>query len=262
VPLDDATVPRRAREFRTMIDGAGSVGPRRWHAIVLRNRIERWIESIIRDIRGGKLNVAAGTAAHTIAWHRDRRGNQMSAKTAAIELLNILHPIVSVARFITFAALALFEHPDERRRLVEEGDEALSMFAEEVRRFYPFLPAVGGRVQEPFEWRGHRFTKGTRVLLDVYGTNHDPHIWGDPDRFRAERFRDWNGTPYNFIPQGGGHPLEGHRCPGEAPTLELIKAALRELSRMHYDLPPQDLTIDLSRVPALPASGVVIASVR
>jgi hypothetical protein len=42
-------------------------------------------------------------------------------------------------------------------------------------------------------WRGHRFRKGSRVLIDVYVTNHDP-------------------------------PL-------------------------HYDVPPQDLTIDLMRIP-------------
>jgi fatty-acid peroxygenase len=263
VPVGERDVPRRAREFRDMIDGAGSIGPRNWHAMILRRGTERWMQSIVRDIRAGKLNVAAGTAAHTIAWHRDRSGDQLRVKTAAVELINILRPTVAVARFITFAALALFAYPESRARLVEDGDEALSMFVEEVRRFYPFVPVIGGRVQEPFEWRGHRFTKGARVLLDVYGTNHDPRIWGDPDRFRPERFRDWNGTAYNFVPQGGGgHPLEGHRCPGEAPTTELIKAALRELTRLQYDLPPQDLSIDFARMPALPASGLVIANIR
>jgi fatty-acid peroxygenase len=262
VPLSAADLPRRAREFRTMIDGAGGIGPRHWRATIERHRTERWIQSIIHDIRAGKRQVAAGTAAHTIAWHRERSGEQLPVKTAAVELINILRPIVAVAHFLTFAALALHEYPESRARLIEEGDDALSMFAHEVRRFYPFFPAVGGRVQEPFEWRGHRFTRGTWVLLDVYGTNHDARIWASPDVFHPERFRDWNGTAYNFIPQGGGHSLEGHRCPGEAPTTELIKAALRELARMRYDLPPQNLSIDFARMPAIPASGLVIANVR
>jgi fatty-acid peroxygenase len=42
----------------------------------------------------------------------------------------------------------------------------------------------------------------------------------------------------------------------------LTKAALRELTHIDYDLPPQNLHIDLTRVPALPASGLVIANVR
>lgn len=262
VPLPERDVPHRARDLRDMVGGAGSIGPRRWRATMLRSRTEHWIESIVDDIRSGKLNAPAGTAAHTIAWHRDRDGNQLSARTAAVELINILRPLVGVSWFITFAALALHEYPESRQRLEEDGDDALWMFAEEVRRFYPLVPAIGGRVEEPFEWRGHRFAKGTSVLLDVYGTNHDPRLWDNPDVFRPERFREWNGSGYNFIPQGGGHHLDGHRCPAEAATVELTKAALRELTRIDYELPPQDLHIDLTRVPALPASGVVISNVR
>jgi hypothetical protein len=40
---------------------------------------------------------------------------------------------------------------------------------QEVRRFYPFTPAIGAVVADDFEWRGHRFRKGTLALVDVYG---------------------------------------------------------------------------------------------
>ena len=41
-----------------------------------------------------------------------------------------------------------------------------------------------------------------------------------------------------------------------------MKPATRQLLRLRYDVPPQDLRIDLASVPALPASGFVIANVR
>jgi fatty-acid peroxygenase len=170
-----------------------------------------------------------------------------------------------VARYVTFAALALHRYPEVRQRLVSDqaDEDYLGWFVQEVRRFYPFFPAVGGRVREEFTWRDLHFAKGTWVLLDIYGTNHDPRIWKDPQTFRPERFRDWNASPYNFIPQGGGDFDLGHRCAGEWLTIEIVKTATRLLlSSMTYEVPGQDLRIDMSRMPAIPESRFVISGVR
>ena len=144
------------------------------------------------------------------------------------------------------------------------GDDAdLEGVVHEVRRFYPFFPCIGGRVREAFAWRGHRFAAGTWMLLDIYGTNHDPRIWQEPDSFRPERFCSWDRSAFNFIAQGGGDHYDGHRCPGEWITIELLKRAMRLLtSSMRYEVPEQDLRIDLARMPALPASRFVITGVR
>ena len=262
VPLPRQDLARHAREFGEMIDASGSVGPRNWRAQRLRRDTERWIERVIQDIRGGRLIMVPARPAHAIAWHRDADGKLLSTRAAAAELINVLRPTVAVARFITFAALALHEHPEAARAL-EAGDERqLDWFVEEVRRFYPFFPAIGGRVLTEFDWRGHRFTKGTWVLLDVYGTNHDPRIWGDPDIFRPQRFESWDGGAFSFIPQGGGSHADNHRCPGEDITVALMKDAIRQLTSIRYDVPPQDLRVDLTGIPALPASGFVIANVE
>jgi fatty-acid peroxygenase len=101
------------------------------------------------------------------------------------------------------------------------------------------------------------------VLLDIYGTNHDPHIWGDPEAFRPERFRGWDGNPFTLIPQGGGDHAESHRCAGEWATVELMKTGVQALCRMmRYDVPPQDLRVPLARIPARPVSGFVIRDVH
>jgi fatty-acid peroxygenase len=43
----------------------------------------------------------------------------------------------------------------------------------------------------------------------------------------------------------------------------LIMEAVRLLTReMEYETPPQDLTVDLGRIPARPASGFVMAGMR
>jgi fatty-acid peroxygenase len=264
VPLEENEAEQRTRELAAMIEGAGSFGPRNWRGLLLRSRTERWVRGVIDRIRAGKLNVPEGSAAHVLAWHRELDGKLLDTKSAAVELINVLRPTVAVARYVTFAALALHEHPETRQRLQSgEDGEYLDWFVQEVRRFYPFFPAVGGRVKNEFEWRGHHFTQGTWVLLDLYGTNHDARSWEEPEAFRPERFRHWDGSAFNLIPQGGGDHHHGHRCPGEWITIELMKTAVRLLTlEMQYDVPKQDLSIDLSRMPALPESRFVISNVR
>ncbi len=254
---------RRTREFSAMIDGAGSVGPRNWRGLLLREFNERWCRDIITSIRSGELDVPAESAAHVIAWHRDVDGALLEPKIASVELINILRPTVAVGRFIVFAALALHEHPDYRAQLQSGADDDFERFVQEVRRFYPFFPFVGGRALTDFSWRDHDFPQGTWFLLDLYGTNHDGEVWEHPDTFDPEHFRDWDRSPYNFIPQGGGDFDIGHRCPGEWITIQLLKATLRLLvSGMAYTVPDQDLRVDLTTMPALPKSGFVISDVR
>ncbi len=198
-----------------MIEGAGSVGPRKWRGQILRARTERWIRGVIEEVRARRLEVAQGSAAHVIAWHRNPDGELLDTEVAAVELINVLRPVVAVARYVVFAALALHEHPECRRELAAVGDDYLKLFVQEVRRFYPFFPFVGGRVRKEFDWRGRHFEEGAWVLLDLYGTNHDPRVWEEPRVFRPERFRDWDGSAFDFIPQGGGDHYLDHRCAGE-----------------------------------------------
>ena len=132
---------------------------------------------------------------------------------------------------------------------------------QEVRRYYPFFPAVPAKTRHRFEWEGLQFPARTRAMLDLHGTNHDPRAWQDPNTFKAQRFLDWRPDPFTFIPQGGGHDT-GHRCPGEWITLELMKDACEFfLHGITYTVPPQDLALDYSRLPALPRSRFVLSNV-
>ena len=179
--LTEDEVVQRAREFEAMVEGTGSVGPRNWRGHLLRARTERWMRNVVRRIRAGELQVPAGRAAAVVASHRDLRGDLLDVKVAAVELINVLRPTVANARYATFAALALHDHPAWREQLATSDGE-LEAFVNEVRRFYPFIPFIAGRVLQPFEWRGHRFAPNDWALIDIYGTNRDARTWGDATR--------------------------------------------------------------------------------
>jgi fatty-acid peroxygenase len=182
-----------------------------------------------------------------MAWRRDLDGELLDTVVAAVELINVLRPVVAVARFVTLAALAFHEHP-ECLQIIQADEDYIAMFVQEIRRFYPLFPFVGGRVRNEFDWRGRRYTRGT---------------WGDPEEFRPERFRRWRGSAFAFVPQGGGDHRNSHRCPGEWATIELMKRAVLLLTgTMSYEVPEQDLGISLSRMPTISKSMFVISGVR
>lgn len=263
IPLSEQEADKRTREVDAMLKGAGSIGPQMVRGLILRRRSERWARDVIEAFRAGKIDAPEGSALRVIAEHREPDGKRLDVKIAGVELINLLRPTVAVARFITYGALALHIDPQLRERLRAGEDGYAELITQEVRRFYPVFPVVGGRVQQPFEWRGHAFDVGAWVLLDLYGTNRDPRTWDDPDTFQPERFRTWEENAYNFIPQGGGDFYFDHRCPGEWIAIALTNAALDLLANaMTYEVPPQDLSIDLSQMPALPKSEFVISNVR
>jgi fatty-acid peroxygenase len=261
-PLVDSEVETRTREIVALFDDAGAVGPRHWRSRLARKAADRWARRIIEDIRSGDLHPPPDAAARVIAVHRTPDGQLLPARVAGVELLNVVRPTVAVSVYITLVAHALARYPEWRRRL-EAGDGTEDeMFVQEVRRFYPFFPAVAAVVRETFTWQGHEFRQGRRTLLDLHGTNHDPRAWSHPDQFDPERFRTWEADPYTLVPQGGGDVRAHHRCPGEPIALRLMTLAVDMLARrLDYIAVHPDEPIDDQRLPALPGDGFVVSNV-
>ncbi|EKV29954.1 fatty acid beta hydroxylase (cytochrome P450) [Caenispirillum salinarum AK4] len=265
VPADAARIDRLTHELAAMINNAGAFGPRNWQARLRRKEAERFMAGLVEDVRAGRRHPPEDSPLAVIARHRDADGRAMTPEVCAVEMLNILRPADAIARFLAFGVLAMHRHPAARDALRAEATPGprTHAFVQEVRRFYPFFPAVGGKAREAFSWRGHDFSAGDWVILDLYGTDHDARLWPEPEAFRPERFLNREPDAYALIPQGGGDHAVNHRCPGEWVTIETMTAMLHVLAtEVAYDVPDQDLGISLRRMPALPADGMVITNVR
>lgn len=262
VPILPEDVEQRANDMAAMFDGAGGAGARHIRSRQARWKSERWAKQLIEDVRGGTLLLDESSALSILSRHRDLSGDLIPSEDAAVELLNLLRPTVAIGRYIVFGALSLHQNPEWRSRITKADDHALHRFVQEVRRFYPFFPFVAARTKRSFEWRGYAFPTDTRVLLDLYGTNHGTDAWEEPHRFLPDRFLDPT-TEQKLVSQGGGDFDTHHRCAGEWMTIGVMKTVLSELARsVEYRVPLQDLSISLSRIPAEPASGFIIEGVR
>ncbi|MCK5909229.1 MAG: cytochrome P450 [Caulobacter sp.] len=262
VPLQDAELETRAGQLRALFDAAGSRSLRHLWSRQARRQVDRWLAGIVEAVREGRLDPGEQTAAHRIALARDLEGSLLPPRVAAVELANVLRPTVATAVYIVFVAHALRAYPERAAACLSSADGRRA-FVQEVRRYYPFFPAVIARARRPFTWRGLEFPPERQTILDLYGTNHDPGVWGDPEAFRPQRFLERTPGPFEFLPQGGGDHHLGHRCPGEWIVVELMERSLQVLAEdIDYDVPDQDLSIDFRRLPALPRSGFVMTNVR
>lgn len=262
VPLTPREIDRRTKQLAALFDAAGRF-PAHFKSRLDRTRAEDWAAGLIENVRLGAIMPPAHTALREIALHRDLEGQLLSAQTAAVELLNVLRPTVAVSVYIVFCAHALQQFPEAAEGLRTGGQPYMDAFISEVRRFYPFFPAVPAKVRQPFRWGGHDFPRNRRVMLDLHGINHDERVWPEPETFQPQRFLQWHGDAYSFVPQGGGSYQLQHRCPGEWITVALMRTAIDFFTKtIRYNIPAQDLRVDTTRLPALPRSRFVISAVR
>lgn len=73
----------------------------------------------------------------------------------------------------------------------------------------------------------------------------------------------WTGDAFTLVAQRAGAYAADHRCPGEPMTEQLMVDTVRLLTQQtRYIVPPQDFSIGLAELPALPRSGIVVRDVR
>ena len=129
----------------------------------------------------------------------------------------------TTANALAWTFYLLSEHPDVRAKLCieladvlgsrdpEPDDLArlpyLDWVVNESMRLYPPAWMQGRRASEPFELEGYRFPTGTIAMLSQWVIHRLPDVWGDPDRFRPERWDPARGEevpPGAYFPFGGG----------------------------------------------------------
>lgn len=263
VPTNNIDMETLSEELAAMFESAEKIGLEHIKGKHARKKVEDWLETLIESARAGENIATEDTPFYQIAVHRDLAGKHLEKHTAAVEVLNLLRPTVAISVYITLSALALHDFPEKKKKLMLTDETYSKMFIQEIRRYYPFFPVAPAIVKNDFLWNGHHFKEGKLVLLDLYGNNHHPELWDNPDEFVPERFEGWDKSPFDFIPQGGGDYITGHRCAGEWLTIEVMKKCLDILvNKMTYTVPKQDLKMSMTQMPSIPKSGFVMRDIQ
>ncbi|HYV60736.1 MAG TPA: cytochrome P450 [Acidimicrobiia bacterium] len=125
--------------------------------------------------------------------------------------------------------VALFEHPEERRRLQDDLDRRLPSAVDEMLRWVSPVVYMRRTATEDCELAGTAIAAGDKVVMYYGSANRDERAFTDPDRFDITR------TPNEHIAFGGGGP---HFCLGSHIARVEIEALLRELLTRMPDIAP------------------------
>ncbi|XP_068655246.1 cytochrome P450 CYP82D47-like [Aristolochia californica] len=121
-------------------------------------------------------------------------------------------------------------------RKVNESDiknlPYLHSIVKETLRLYPAAPlAVPHEAMEDCSVGGYKIPSGTRIMVNIWKIQRDPHIWTDPLKFLPERFVttnadvDLKGQHFELIPFGSGRRM----CPGVTFALQFLHLTLARL---------------------------------
>lgn len=251
----------------TLLDSFGKIAgtPK---AFWQRRQLDAWAEELITDVREGRISPREDSVLEHMANLTDQEGQPVDAATAGIELQNLTRPTVAVGIFASFAAVALAQNPDWRARVnAAETDRESIAFAQEVRRFFPFVPMFPAKAKKDTEFKGCPIHAGQRVMLDFVGTLHSDADWDNPASFDPERFMAYATQSEAeaitaFIPQGGADVRTGHRCPGEKIAVTALSTAVRALARPEVSISTESNDTDYSMTQVLtrPQSGVRVTA--
>jgi cytochrome P450 len=125
---------------------------------------------------------------------------------------------------LSHGVLALIEHPEQRRRVVD-GSVTMDTVIEEMLRWSTPVMHHARHATRPMEVAGQRIEPGQRVVLWLASANRDGAVFGDPDVFDVGR------SPNPHTALGSGGP---HFCLG-AHLARLEGAATFEELRPHLD---------------------------
>ena len=229
-----------------------------------RKKSEEWAQELIKEARENPVPGKEDVALYAFAEATDLEGELLPVEVAAVELLNIIRPTLALTVWAALMGHALFSREDIYNELKGDFDRLQDSFIQELRRYYPFFPMLPAISLREVEVDGYIIPEDSWVVLDIYGTDHDPRHIENPETFKVDRYVENARNisyeeEYAMIAQGGGDFRSMHRCAGEWITLHTLRVLSDHLvNKFDFTIPDQDFEIPLDQFPTYPQDGVLL----
>ena len=146
---------------------------------------------------------------------------------------------------LLWTLILLTQHPEIAAELAEEIDGAIGSgpasaeklsalplldgVTKEAMRLFPPVPLQSRRSRIDTELGGFPIPARTRVIISAYLINRDPELYDEPNRFKPERWRSLEASPFEWPVFGAGSRM----CPGSLFGTQMFKIALADILSTH-----------------------------
>lgn len=145
----------------------------------------------------------------------ERRGTLSVSEVQANVHSELVDSYDTLSAVMACMAFLLAKHPDVQERFRSEVASAMNadgsidndvilrnryveqVVLETVRLYPPLVSFTTRMCEEERCFNGLRIPAGMSVLIPVHQIHYDPELWGDPQKFRPERFSADNGRTFN-----------------------------------------------------------------
>ncbi len=97
MPVQEEEVKELAKDLTAMFESPAAIGPSHWNGRNARNRVENWLIPLINQVRNGEIAIPENTVFYKFSWQRNGVGSLLNEEVVAVEVLNILRPIVAIS---------------------------------------------------------------------------------------------------------------------------------------------------------------------
>ena len=144
-----------------------------------------YLQAQIEDCR---RKPRAGLIADLVREEQD--GDRLSeSELLSMILLLLVAGFETTSHLISGAVLALEAHPEQKAWLLAEPQARIERAVEELARFVTPVETTKPRyVAQDVTFFGQEMSRGDVVLPSLAAANHDPAVFGHPDRLDLDRF--------------------------------------------------------------------------
>lgn len=198
-----------------------------------------WVEQTVRaHIAARRENPGEDATTEFITAEVDGRRMTDDEIYSILELL-ISGGVGTTASLVTQALVWLYQHPDQRQRLIDDPS-MLDIAVEEFLRVFSPTQALARTITRDAEFQGVHVRAGDRALLSWASANRDPEQFENPDEVDITRW------PNRHMAFGLGI----HRCAGSHLGRAMARAMIAQvLERM------PDYEVDLDAIVPYPDQG-------
>ena len=172
---------------------------------------------------------------------------------------------------LAWTLVLLVQHPRVVATLTEEINSAvggglpsmdrigalplLDGVIKEGMRLFPPVPLQFRRSLLEAELGGAHIPQGMRVLISAYLINRDPELYGEPNKFKPERWHGLDRSSFQYPVFGSG----GRMCPGVLFGSQMVKIAIAAILSSHrVELAPNARIDHRAAITLTPHPGVPI----